>query len=221
MIIFRCTCQRRNQMVNKKIKKLEEDSNIEIIQELIKNNGGYITSKIITDLGIHRMYLKKMLENNMIEKVDKGIYIAKDTFNDKYYTLQLRYNKIIFSRFTALYFYGLTELYPDFFDITVDYNYHVDDINNNNYVIKCNKNILDLGLTKVRTPYGHIVKSYDKERCICDIIKYRNKLDVEQVKKSVKMYVKDKTKNLNNLSNYSKKMGIYNEVTEYISMVYE
>lgn len=208
-------------MVNKKIKKLEEDSNIEIIQELIKNNGGYITSKIITDLGIHRMYLKKMLENNMIEKVDKGIYIAKDTFNDKYYTLQLRYNKIIFSRFTALYFYGLTELYPDFFDITVDYNYHVDDINNNNYVIKCNKNILDLGLTKVRTPYGHIVKSYDKERCICDIIKYRNKLDVEQVKKSVKMYVKDKTKNLNNLSNYSKKMGIYNEVTEYISMFYE
>src|SRR5574344_251068 len=183
MIIFRCTCQRRNQMVNKKIKKLEEDSNIEIIQELIKNNGGYITSKIITDLGIHRMYLKKMLENNMIEKVDKGIYIAKDTFNDKYYTFQHIYN--------------------------------------NNYVIKCNKNILDLGLTKVRTPYGHIVKSYDKERCICDIIKYRNKLDVEQVKKSVKMYVKDKTKNLNNLSNYSKKMGIYNEVTEYISMVYE
>ena len=39
------------------IKEFKDQSNIEIIQELMKINNGYITSKQLTELGIHRMYL--------------------------------------------------------------------------------------------------------------------------------------------------------------------
>lgn len=208
-------------MKKQNIEEFKTESNIEIIMNLINANGGYITSKQITELGIHRMYLNIMIQKGMIEKVNKGVYIGKKVMEDVYYTFQLRYPKIIFSRFTALYFYGLTELFPHRFDITVDYNYHVEEVNKKHTVIKCKKEVFELGLSEVVTPLGHKVRVYDRERCICDIIKYRNKLDMEHVKKSVKMYIKDKNKNLNNLSEYSKKMKIHKEVMEFVGMFYE
>lgn len=203
------------------IKEFKTEYYIEVIEGIIEANGGYVTSKQITELGIHRMYLNIMIKKNMIERVNKGVYIDKKTTEDVYYTFQLRYPKMIFSRFTSLYFWGLTEIQPSNFDLTVDYNYHIANVNDHHSIIKCNKNILELGLTKINTPHGHKVRVYDKERCICDIIKYKNRLDLEQVKKTVKMYVKDNDKNLNNLIKYSNIMGINKEVMDFVGMFYE
>lgn len=208
-------------MFKEYIEKIKTENNIELVQKLTEINDGYITSKQLTELGIHRMYLKIMIDKGMLERINKGIYINKKTMEDVYYTLQLRYPKIIYSRFTALYFYGLTEMYPHSFDITVDYNYHVNTIDQKHMVIKCKKEIFELGLTTIKTPLGHKVRCYDRERCICDLIKYRNRLDMEQVKKSVRMYIKDQNKNLSNLTEYSKKMGINEDVMDFVGMFYE
>jgi len=208
-------------METKTFEEFKEESNIDIIKGLMKANNGYVTSKMLTDLGIHRMYLKIMLKQGIIEKVDRGIYIEKNALNDVYYTFQLRYPKTIFSRFTALYFYDLTEIYPSNFDLTTDYYYHVEEISKNHIVMKCNKKLLNLGLIEVETPMGNKVKAYDPERCICDLVKYRYKLDEEQVKKSVKMYLKTKTKDVLKLSKYAKAMGINDKVMEYVGMFYE
>lgn len=203
------------------LNEIKLESNIEIIEGIMMANGGYITSKQITELGIHRMYLNIMLEKNMIEKVSKGIYIDKNIIEDVYYTFQLRYPKTIYARFTALYLHNLTEIFPHTFELVADYNYHVEEINKRHSFIKCKKEFLNLGLCEVKTPNGHYVNAYDKERCICDIIKYRKRLDIEQVKKSVKMYVKDNDKNMSNLIKYSKIMGINEEVMEFVGMFYE
>ena len=51
------------------IEEIKDQSNIEIIESILKINNGYITSKIISEFGIHRMYLNIMKEKGMIEKV--------------------------------------------------------------------------------------------------------------------------------------------------------
>ena len=51
------------------IEDFKDQSNIEIIESILKINNGYITSKIISEFGIHRMYLNIMKEKGMIEKV--------------------------------------------------------------------------------------------------------------------------------------------------------
>lgn len=203
------------------LEEFKEKSNMEIIQDLISLNGGYITSKQITEMGLHRMYLNIMVSKGIIEKVNKGIYIDKNILEDDYYTFQLKYPKTIYARFTALYFWGLTEIFPNVFNLSVDYNYHVSSIDKKHNIIKCKKEYLNIGLTTFKTPQGHFINIYDRERCICDIIKYRKILDIEQVKKSVKLYIKDKNKNLANLSNYAREMHIYNEVMEFVGMFYE
>ena len=57
------------------IKEFKEQSNIEIIESIMKMNNGYVTSKELSNLGIHRMYLNIMKEKGIIEKVGNGIYI--------------------------------------------------------------------------------------------------------------------------------------------------
>jgi hypothetical protein len=42
------------------VKEFKEESNIEIIESIMKNNNEYITSRELDNYGIHRMYLNTM-----------------------------------------------------------------------------------------------------------------------------------------------------------------
>ena len=68
---------------------------------------------------------------------------------------------------------------------------------------------------------GNKVKSYDIERCVCDIIRSKNRMDSEFVKYSIREYIKRKDKDLVKLSKYADKMGIKNEVMDFMELFYE
>ena len=57
------------------IKEFKKESNIEVIESLMKINNGYVTSKLLSELGIHRMYLNIMKRKGIIEKIGNGIYL--------------------------------------------------------------------------------------------------------------------------------------------------
>ncbi len=198
-----------------------KESNMEIITKIMNDNNGYITSKQITELGIHRMYLNLMVENKLIEKVGNGIYIDVNKYPDNYYILNVIYQKIIYSHMTALYFHGLSIKAPDSnLDITVPQKYNVKELKNHN-VFYVNNDVYELGVIEVETPMGNKVRCYDKERCICDIIRSKNRMDIEHVKYSVREYIKRKDKDLFKLSKYAEKLGNKDEIMDFISMMYE
>ena len=68
---------------------------------------------------------------------------------------------------------------------------------------------------------GNSVRAYDAERCICDIIRSKNRMDSEHVKHNIREYIKRKDKDLVKLSSYADKMGIKEEVMNYIEVFYE
>ena len=47
-----------------------------------------------------------------------------------------------------------------------------------------------MGITEIETPMGNKVKLYDVERCICDIIRSKNRIDSDQIKHSIREYIK-------------------------------
>ena len=81
--------------------------------------------------------------------------------------------------------------------------------------------IYELGLTIVETPMGNKVKAYDVERCICDIIRSKNRMNSEHIKHSIREYIKRKDKDLVKLSSYAEKMSIKDSVMNYMDMKYE
>ena len=203
------------------IKEFKDQSNIEIIESIMKMNNGYVTSKELSNLGIHRMYLNIMKEKGMIEKVGNGIYIDSSKIEDSYFVFGLELPNIIYSHMTALYFHGLSIKAPnDKYDITVPNNYFNYKIKNHN-VFYVDREIYELGLIQTDTPMGNKVKAYDMERCICDIIRSKNRMDSEHVKHSVREYVKRKNKNLVKLSKYAEKLGVKKEVMNFIEVFYE
>ncbi len=203
------------------IKEFKEKSNIEIVEELMKKNNGYITSKELDMFNIHRMYLSIMQEKGIIEKVSPGIYIDSNKIEDNYYVFSLSMPNVIFSHMTALYFHGLSIKAPnDVYDITVKRSYNSNHLRKHN-VFYVDNDIYELGLTEVETPMGNKVKVYDIERCICDIIRSKNRMDSEHVKHSVREYVKRKDKDLVKLSLYAEKLGVKEVVMDYLGMMYE
>lgn len=203
------------------IKEFKDKSNIEIIQELMKKNNGYITSRELDMFDIHRMYLSIMKDKGLIEKVAAGIYIDTNKIEDNYYTFSLSMPNVIYSHMTALYFHGLSIKAPnDIYDITVKRSYNSNHLKKHN-VFYVSDDIYELGLTEVETPMGNKVKVYDIERCICDIIRSKNRMDFEHIKYSVREYVKRKDKDLVKLSLYAEKLGVKETVMDYVSMMYE
>lgn len=193
----------------------------DVIKQIMSTNKGMLSTKMIEPLNISRQYISIMEKNNEIEKISRGIYLSPTTFEDSYFLFQQKYKKAIFSHMNALYFYGMTEEFPYNYTVTVPQRYHVNMVNEKCNVFYVSDDIYELGLTEVLTPNGNKVKAYDKERCICDIIRSKGRMDSEQVKKTIKQYAKSKDKNIAKLSNYAKEMGISEKVIEMVGVYYE
>ena len=191
------------------------------IKQIMKTNNGMISTRMIEPLNISRQYLSIMENNNDIEKVSRGIYLSPSAFEDSYFSFQQKYKKAIFSHMNALYFYGMTEEFPYNYTVTVPQSYHVDTVNEKCNVFYVSDDIYELGIVEIETPNGNKVRAYDKERCICDIIRSKGRMDSEQVKKTIKQYMQSRDKDIAKLSEYSKKIGINKKVMEMVGGFYE
>ena len=191
------------------------------IKQIMNTNNGMISTRMIEPLNISRQYLSIMENNNDIEKVSRGIYLSPNAFEDSYFSFQQKYKKAIFSHMNALYFYGMTEEFPYNYTVTVPQSYHVDTVNEKCNVFYVSDDIYELGIVEIETPNGNKVRAYDKERCICDIIRSKGRMDSEQVKKTIKQYMQSRDKEIAKLSEYSKNMGINKKVLEMVGGYYE
>lgn len=190
------------------------------IKQIMNANNGMLSTRMIEPLNISRQYLSIMEKNNEIEKISRGIYLSPNAFEDSYFSFQQKYKKAIFSHMNALYFYGMTEEFPYNYTVTVPQNYHVDIVNEKCNVFYVSDDIYEMGIVEVKTPNGNKVRAYDKERCICDIIKSKGRMDSEQVRKTIKQYTQSRDKDINKLYEYSKKMKINEKVMEMVGRSY-
>lgn len=182
-----------------------------IILNLFKN--GYLNTKDVTNNNISRTYLTKLVKENKIERVSRGIYIKKNELTDEFIILQSKSKNAIYSNTTALYLYGLSNRIPIKYDITINSGYNGslqknDDVN----LFYIKKELLNLGVTNYKLSSGNIIKVYDLDKTICDIIKNKKKIDAELFNKVIRGYFYSKEKNTLKLYEYAKKMNIYDKV---------
>ena len=80
------------------------------------------------------------------------------------------------------------------------------------------KVVYDLGITEVKSPQGATVRVYDKERCICDLIRDKNQIDLQIYSQALKDYFKTKP-NIRKLLKYGKFFGIKEKIITYIEVL--
>ena len=190
-----------------------------MIEQLIEEYNGYlITSKAIEE-GISKPSISKYVKEHQMEKVAHGIYILDDVWPDELFVLQTRNKNIIYSGETALYLHGLTDREYSRITFTVPIGYNAAHIKANKDVRYVNSEIFEIGECEVVSSSGNMVRLYNKERCICDLIKDRKKYEVQLFQTAIKEYMSSKDKNLSLLVQYAVKLGIRDEVMKYVEVL--
>lgn len=192
----------------------------EYMSELLQENNGYLFTAQVEKAGVSRTYLAKFVQENYLEKVAKGIYISQDTWVDELYILQMRNPKIIYSGETALYLQGMIDREYTDICITVPPRFNQTRLRSKGVIVhQENQSMYQLGIAEVETNFGNIVKTYNKERCICDVIKYRKKIEVQQFQTAMKTFMRNKEKNMSRLMQYAEQLKIRDEVMKYIEVM--
>jgi len=187
--------------------------------KIIDENNGIITSKDAQKKGISRMNLKKMVDMKILSRLDYGIYVTDKFVHDDFYIFQLKHPNIVFSYNTALYFWGMTERTPTKMDVTTSRNNSLDYCKNEVNLYRVNKDILELGKVKAKTPTGKTVNCYNLERTVCDIINNKKNIDIEIANKAIKSCIRNKGFNANLMFEYAKKLKIYDKVETYMEAI--
>lgn len=141
-----------------------------------------------------------------------------DCFIDEYFMFQCTNNDVIFSLETALYLHNYSDRILTIYYITVPRNYGGNLRKEKNVeLLYIKKGFYDIGITEIYSPLRQKIKVYDLERTICDIVKYKNKVDPEIFSKALKEY--SHSKNLNNLIVYARKLQVDDELRKYMEVI--
>lgn len=187
---------------------------------LIESNKGIITTKNAEGNGIPRQYLSLFIAEGKLQRVGQGIYLSPDAFEDTMYLIQCRSDKIIFSNETALYIHELTDRDPLQYSVSVPRGYGIARLKESGlavYTVK--KELHKLGKETAKTIHGRDISVYDVERTICDVIRYRNRMDADMLGTALKRYASGKSKNLSRLMDYAKAFRIEKYVRQYIGVL--
>ena len=67
----------------------------EKIKKIIEGSNGIITYQELIEKNISKYFIKKLVDNKILEKYSRGIYVRNDIFEDEFYIFQQK-NKNIF-----------------------------------------------------------------------------------------------------------------------------
>lgn len=185
--------------------------------DFVKRNNGIFKYTDLFELGYNQRQIKKLEQSGVIERVEKGIYSHKNYFLDPLKIYQMQNSKLIYSHETAAYLHDLTERFPRNLSVTTESGYHLrkKDKLNIHYI---KKELFLLGVEEVKDMSGNMVRTYDKERTLCDIIRNKDRIELQVYTEVIQNYFNGKVK-LNNLSRYARAMGMSKKVAEIVVLM--
>ena len=188
--------------------------------EEIVDDSGILLTKNAIEAGISKHALYNFIRNNGFEKAAHGVYASPETWEDENYILSLRCPQGVLSHDEALYYHGLTDREPLQKTITIYTGYGTSRmVADGIKVFTVKKELLDIGKEIVKTSYGHDIPLYNRERTICDLIRSRNRFEIQDFQTALKTYIMGKNKNLNRLMEYAKLFHVEKKIREYMEVL--
>ena len=136
--------------------------------------------------------------------MEHGIYLSPGAWMDEMYILHLRSAQAVFSHDSALYLHDMTLRVPLKHTVTLMTGYNPSRLTADGikvYTVK--KELYGLGIGEYPTMYGNMVRAYDPERTICDILRSRSGIEIQTFEDALKMYFSRRGKNLHRLIAYA------------------
>ena len=200
----------------------QKEKKVEKMKNLAEKNGGIITTAQIESCGISRSMIPSLIGDGLLTKEAHGIYCYSDELPDEMQILQQRSPKLIFSYGTALFLWNMSDRTPHLWDVTVPQGFNASLIKRDNPHIRLHYISADkwnVGITQANTPEGNPVRLYNKERCIIDLVKRRDKIDRQLYLQAMREYFSDRNTDRNRLLEYAKIFRVERPIHEYSELL--
>jgi len=186
--------------------------------QIFKKNKGYLKSSEITGRKM-RYRLNELIEQGGASRLKRGVYILNEEISKRQ---MIDIGRIVpggvLCLYSAWYFYDLTVSIPDMFHVAINKSRK---ISLPDFpllkLVYLQKEYFELGVV-IKNIEGINVQVYDLEKCVCDAVKYRNKVGMETTSEILRNYLALDIRNLDKLIKYAKIMRVYNTLKMYLEV---
>lgn len=191
------------------------------IKQLLIEGNGVIKASDARLAGVKNKELQRLTESGELERISHGLYIDAEHMEDEYFITQYRCRKGVYSYETALFLHDLSDRTPLRLMLTIPngYNTRLLKDKNNYQFFYCKPEVHKVGITTVKSSFGHDIHVYNKERTICDCIKKKEKLDSSLVLGAVKRYMSESGNDYARLLKYAQMLNIRDTVRQYLEVL--
>lgn len=174
---------------------------MEEIISYIAKNGGFATMKEMKDANIHTRDIANLVRENLIDKIKPGFYRLADynffkDINLSLITVCRAEPQAVICLISALDYYEITDFNPS------EIYYAIPHSKKSKTIITppvktfyFRERFYKPGIEVIKTKYGEI-RIYNKEKTVCDMFRYRNKLGEELAMQALKNYLGQKKKSI-------------------------
>ena len=179
---------------------------VQYYKSIFDKYGGMMRTTQLAEEKIFYPQREKLIADGYVEKIRRGYYqwSNPDDFSEVGTVIRL-FPDAILCMDTALRYYGYSDRTPGDWHLAVSKDsgksrFKIDYPFVKPYYVE--PAVLELGMT-TGTMDGHAIRIYDKDRLICDCLRYRNKMDKEIFNKAIQKYIADPEKSIPKLMEYA------------------
>ena len=192
----------------------------EMLDSLLEKNNGFLKTSDAVAAGISRPYFSEYVRNRGLERIAHGLYMSEDAWGDGMYVIQTRYPQAVFSHETALYLLNISEREPLRYSVTLKAGTNATGLTKQGVkVYKISDTLFSEGLTGAKSPAGHSLRVYNPERTICDLIRNRRNIEIQEIQSAVREYVRLSDKNIPLLMRYAKSFSVEKIIRQYLEVL--
>lgn len=170
-----------------------------------------------TDEMAYRRLLRKAKNGNLI-KIRNGVYGTIDSLTGGMIDIDKIIPGGIICLYSAWHIYHMTTQIPDSYYVAISRKrgVRVPDMLDIKLVYQSDS-LLHIGVAHEEIE-GIKINIYNRERCVCDAIKYRNKIGIDVMAEILDAYLNYERRNLPLLTDYAKKLRVFNTLLNYLNV---
>lgn len=183
---------------------------LERIEKLADENGGIVKTADILALGIDYRRLMSFLEDNSVRRVKNGYYTTDRMPFTEENIITSMFPDGVLTMESALFCYGYLKQKPYGWSIAINKNTSKSRFNLDYPVVTpyyTEPKVITDGVTETQLGSGKM-KIYTKDRLICDVLKYQEKMSREDFISGVFAYIRDPEKDEEKLMEYAQKRKV-------------
>lgn len=188
--------------------KIEPYPKMEEIVEYIANNGGFASMKELKEANFHTREITFLVKEKIVEKVKPGFYRLSNygffkNINVSLITVCRAEPQAVICLLSALDYYEMTDFNPSEVYYAIPHSQKKKSIHYppvKTFFFR--ERFYKPGIEIIKTKYGEL-RIYNREKTVCDMFRYRNKLSEELAMQALKNYLKQKNCSITALMKYA------------------